>query len=208
MSTTAKDVFQRHAKPASRLHGDVQRLARQEGGTPPWDREEQHEKQQNQKKAAGIKSGLVRGGRGKLRRSVIQAAFARLKLTHKYQPYSGDSIAALQREYRSLLGKGDGAARPRTPPTGNEVISLVSSIDSFDDLEEVYFHLQGKGDGAARPRITLTDDELDREVSVLLTLADLSETDRQALIKVSRETLIKDLKALGIRSKRSIQRSR
>lgn len=207
MSTTPKDLFQRHAIPPSRLHDAVQRLARQEGWTPPWDREEQHEEQQSQKKAAGKKSGLVRGSRGELRRSVIQAAYAQLKPTHKYQPYSGDSIDALQREYLSLLGKGGGTARPRTLPTDDEVISSVSSIDSFDDLEEVYFYLQGKGDGAARPRITLTDDELDRLVSVLLTLADLSETDRQALIKVSRETLIQGLKQLGVKSRRRKQRS-
>jgi hypothetical protein len=208
MSTTPKDLFQRHTIPPSPLHDAVQRLARQEGWTPPWDREEQHEEQQSQKKAAGKKSGLVRGGRGELRRSIIQAAYAELKPAHKYQPYSDDSIDALQRRYLSFLGKGDSAARTPTPPTDDEVISLVSSIESFDDLEEVYFHLQRKGDGAARPSITLTDDELDLLVSVVLTIADLSETDRQALIKVSRETLIKGLKQLGVKSRRRMQRSR
>jgi hypothetical protein len=38
----------------------VQRLARQEGWTPPWDREEQHEEQQSQKKAR-LRLERVRG---------------------------------------------------------------------------------------------------------------------------------------------------
>jgi hypothetical protein len=165
------------------------------------------EEQQSQKKSAGKKSGCARAGRAELRRSVIQVAFSYLKPTHKYQPYSDDSIDALQRQYLHLLGKGSSAVKSRTPLTNDEVISSVSSINSFDDLEEVYLSLRDKGDGAARPRATQTDDELDRAVSVQLTLADLSASNRQALLKAKRETLKKDMKLLGIRSMRQIKRS-
>ena len=51
----------------------------------------------------------------------------------------------------------------------------------------------------------LTDDELDLNISVLLTIADLPETDRQALQKVSLETLRSGLMQLGVKGRRRAQ---
>jgi hypothetical protein len=67
------------------------------------------------------------------------------------------------------------------------------SDEAIDALEIVY-------------RRFLTADD-DHGVLVSCMLEALSKADRQALITMSRETLIKDLKVLGIRSRRSVQRS-
>src|ERR1035437_1104585 len=103
MSTPPKDLFQRHANPPSRLHDAVQKLARQGGWTPPWDREEQHEEQQSQKKTAGKLSGLSRERRAKLRRYIGGAAYWGLKPAYRNQPYSTTSIEVLREEYLNIL---------------------------------------------------------------------------------------------------------
>jgi hypothetical protein len=102
-STALGELFRWYAIPPTSLHQAVQEAARQEGWTPPWNREEQ----QNQKKAAGQKSGFMRGGRTAIRRHFIKTAFKRLEPAYRAQPYSDHSIDALKREYRELLA-GDG----------------------------------------------------------------------------------------------------
>jgi hypothetical protein len=145
------EFFQWHAILPTPLHEALQEAARQEGWTAPWDREDQ----EVQKKAAGKKSGAIRGGLAGLRRSLVEDARARLKPAYRAHPYSTQSIDDLHREYRYLLTEGS-----------YDVGSLGS-----------------------------------------LKLLALSEADRQTLIKVKRETLIKDLKVLGIHSKRQKPRS-
>ena len=82
MSGSLKDLFHRFKTPPTRTHDEVQRRAKEAGWTPPWDHEERQKEQQHQKKAAGKKSALVRGGRAELRRLMIQAAYAHLNPTH------------------------------------------------------------------------------------------------------------------------------
>ena len=102
MSTPLNDLFRLYAIPPSPLHEAVQEAARQEGWTPPGD----HEEQQSQKKTAGERSGLMRGGRAEIRRSLIEAARARLKsASHRRQPFSIHSIRALEKEYLSLFAE-------------------------------------------------------------------------------------------------------
>ena len=209
MSASLKDLFHRFSTPPTPTHAEVQRRAREAGWTPPWDREEQ----QSQKKAAGRNSALVRGGRGEIRLSIIEAAYVRLSPTHKNQPYSEDSIDALREGYLSLLGKGP--PQSSVPPTKDELdlfASAVSDIaelpeaDRIDALQEEYYSIQSKG-GAPRSSILLTEDELDLLILAVLTIPKLSETDKQALQKVSRETLRKGLMQLGVKSTRRIKRS-
>ena len=120
MSKSLNDLFRRwYGIPPSPLHLAVQEAARQEGWTPPWDREEQHSK----KKMAGKKSGLMRAGRAEIRRSVIQIARARLKLF--YEPYAKASIDALHKEYRNLLGEGGGENCASLAKNGNDLCLLV-----------------------------------------------------------------------------------
>ena len=207
MNNPPKDLFKRYATPPTPLHDAVQKWARKEGWTPPWDREEQQKEQQHQKKAAGKKSALARGERADLRRLIIQAAYARLNPAQKHQPYSNASIDALKEEYLSLLGKG--APLPRTAPTDDELelfTSAVSAItqlpepDRLDALSDEYDSLLYKSHGAPRP--TMTEEAFDLGIAVLKARLELSEADLQALQQVSRETLRKGLMQLGIKSKR------
>ena len=144
MSTTPKDLFRLYAIPPSSLHEAVQKLARQEGWMPPWDREEQQKVQQSQKKAAGKSSGLMRKGRVKLRRLYVKIAFERLQPAYQMQPFSVTSLDALEAAYRTLLAEG------------NQDPDLLMSAAPF---------------------------------------------------KAGRETIINDLKQLGVKSRRRTQRS-
>jgi hypothetical protein len=94
---------------------------------------------------AGRSSGMARAGRADIRRVFVKAAFEQLKPAHRFQPYSDDSIDALGRKYRELLGEG-----------GVDPDFLISKAPFF---------------------------------------------------RAKRETLIKDLKTLGIRSKRRRRRT-
>ena len=167
MTTSLRDLFRRYAIP-SPLHKAVQEAARQEGWTPPWDRYGRHE-EHRKNKMAGETSGLVRGWRASLRRTLVQAAHRQLKPTsYQRQPFSEDSIDALQRAYRNFLAAGDALVESGGPlvEDGDDFVSLIPSL-----------------------------------------LAGLPKPHRQALKKVSRETLKKDLKGLRIRSKHRQQRS-
>lgn len=127
--------------------------------------------------AAGKSSGATRAKLAKLRQFFVLAAFERLKPTYQYEPFSDYSIDALVKEFRR---------RPKPnpnlhldPPLG-EYESIVSRRPAYSD------RLMGL---------------LDEAISVLL------EGKAGRLYGASRETLIKDLKALGIRSKRRVHRS-
>ena len=158
----------------------MQRLARQEGWTPPWDREEQHEEQQSQKKAAGKKSGLIREMRAKLHRSIFIVVYLQLKPAYRNQPYSTKSIDVVREEYLKIL-HGE-------PNNLLDVacIKLAENQNALTPLGAYMFHFC---------------------LPLLMKLPRLSQNDRQILENISDETLKKDMKLLGIRSKRSKKRS-
>jgi len=104
MSKPLNDLFRWYAIPPSLLHWAVQEAAKQEGWTPPWDREEQ----QSKKKTAGKKSGLVRAGHAAIRRHFVRVAFDRLPLINRIEPFSAHSIRALEAAYRSLVTDENG----------------------------------------------------------------------------------------------------
>jgi hypothetical protein len=100
------EFFRPYGIPPTPLHEALQEAARQAGWTAPWDREEQ----KTQKHMAGKKSGSMRAGRAKIRLLYVQAAFDRLKPAYRRQPFSEDSIFALQAEYRKVIAEsGDPA---------------------------------------------------------------------------------------------------
>jgi hypothetical protein len=160
LNTTLRDLFRWHAIQPSPFHQAVQDAARQEGWTPPWDREEQRAK----KKVAGKISGIKRGLRTEWRRTIIGEAYSRLKPRHRVNPYAEESVNALIGEYRNLVEEGC---------KGNLLAPRADDFISF--LPEL--------------------------------LSALSQKDQQGLQNVGREALLKDMKALGIRSKRQQQRS-
>jgi hypothetical protein len=59
-----------------------------------------------EKTTAGKKSGLLRRRRAGLRHLFVKVAFNRLKRPYQIQPFSDQSIDALQEEYRKLLAEG------------------------------------------------------------------------------------------------------
>jgi hypothetical protein len=224
MSTSPKDLFKRYTTPPTPTHDAVQKWARKEGWVPPWDREEQN-------MLAGKKSGLRRAQRAKLRLSIVQLAYAELDPSYKHEPFSDETIGALQRGYLFHLGKGDGGASSRRPLTEaesdaieGEFCSLMGKLmegrvapteirlseNDFEAFQDAAFSLSNKlmakGEG---PRLShLTDDELDLKISVVLAISDLSEAERHALQKVSPSTLRKCLIKLSVESPRRIGGSR
>jgi hypothetical protein len=99
----------------------MQEAAKREGWIPPWIREEQ----QNQKKAAGKRSGSMRAARAQIRLSVVKVARARLTPEQRREPYANDSIEALCKEYRKLLAGGGGENCVSLARDGNDLCLLV-----------------------------------------------------------------------------------
>jgi hypothetical protein len=150
------------------------------------DRREKHEKQQRKKKIAGEKSGLVRAARVKIRRYFVRAAFERLKPAHQKNPFADESITALEAEFRKSPTKGD--------------YSLDPSMSYDFEPPEAAFETINWGAPRRKSSAELEDafdammDTLNRFGFDLLVSAVSG--------KESRDTLKKDMIALGIRSKR------
>ena len=133
----------------------------------------------SKKSEAGKASGIARANLTWVRRFLVLSAFERLELKNQVQPYSSELIDALEDEFSS----------PKV-------------FNPFPQLEPPLLHYESVVNPAARvpseKLMAMIDDEL-----VDLLKKGIPEFVRQA----SRETLISDLKALGIRSKRRKQRS-
>ena len=66
---------------------------------------ERLKEQQNQKKTAGKKSAIARAGRAAKRHLIVKRAFGQLNSLQRAQPYSANSMNALETAYRRLLIK-------------------------------------------------------------------------------------------------------
>jgi hypothetical protein len=93
------DYFRWDGIPPTRLHEALQDGARQAGWTAPWELKDQ----KPQKKKAGKRSGISRGGRMEIRRSLVYNALRQLNPKHQTKPYSNTSLEALRRKYDHLL---------------------------------------------------------------------------------------------------------
>jgi hypothetical protein len=100
-ATTLRDLFE-HVLPPSPLHQAVQHAARQAGWSPPWELPDQTSNRQK----AGKSSGVSRGGRMGLRRSLLMLARMQLSPEHRRTPYSNAAFGALRTQYDYLLSKG------------------------------------------------------------------------------------------------------
>ena len=125
------------------------------------------------KRTAGKRSGVKRAKIAVLRRFFVLSAFERLKAIHRIQPFSLASIDALVEEFR------------RSHQQDSRLQLLEPRLS---DDEVVVKRLQ-------YPPSERSNALLDEAVTIAL------ELKGEMLASVNRETLIKDLKALGIRSK-------
>lgn len=134
----------------------------------------------SKKRLAGKSSGVRRAKLAKLRQFFVLAAFERLIPTYQMQPFSDEAIDALEEEFRRQT--------KRSPD-----LNLDLSPDHYEFIVP----------SRRRPTSDKLTALLDEAVSVALEGA----SNARSPFKASRETLIKDLKALGIRSNRRRQRS-
>jgi hypothetical protein len=118
---------------------------------------------------AGKASGIKRAKLVKVRRWFVLSAYEQLQPKHRNQPYSLESLDALENEFRNPTTSGEFAC----DATGRRI---------------------GKAPGPWSERL----EAMFYEITPFLP-----ETLGSIKKHVGRETLIKDLKALGIKSKRS-----
>jgi len=132
------------------------------------------------KSKAGKRSGYERAGQATMRRFLVQCAFERLKPTEKLQPFSLHSLRALEEELRK--------------PVPDEW------VEDWNPYLKKFVRR-----GLRHPPLSSKAEQILDEVMRFLAVKERqspSESPRQ----MSRDTLIKDLKALRIRSKRRTQR--
>jgi hypothetical protein len=130
----------------------------------------------SKKNKAGRASGIKRAKMCRVRRFWVLSAFEKLKPTHQKQPYSSESINALEEEFRNP-SLGQDPLPQLDPPLGEyESVLDPSWPVPSEKLMRMMFEMR---------------DDLDVDLSTM-----------QSIRRASRETLIRDLKALGVRSKR------
>jgi hypothetical protein len=133
---------------------------------------------------AGKASGNKRAKMRNVRRYLVLRAFEQLKPAHQSQPSSSDSITALVNEFRQPSSQHD--PLPKLDPPLSDYESVVD------------------------PSMPAPSDK--RMAMMFKVWDDLSDVYRdpkamESIRRAKRDTLIADLKALGIRSKRSKKRS-
>lgn len=126
MGKPLNELFRQYAIPPSPLHWAVQEAAKQEGWSPPWDREEQLAK----KKAAGKHSALMRAGRANIRRHFVRVAFDLLPLKNRTEPFSVKSIRALEEAYRGLFTENPDLLKSAPFKAGRE--TLIKDLKLLD----------------------------------------------------------------------------
>jgi hypothetical protein len=131
----------------------------------------------SKKIVAGKASGVKRTKLTTMRRFFVLAAYEQLLPKYRNQPYSLEALDALEKEFRS--------------PTRDDYTFSVTNTGK----------LGPRTGSARRPASERLAAMLDDVVPLLI------EETAVLARKASRETLIKDLKALGIKSKRRDKRS-
>jgi hypothetical protein len=131
----------------------------------------------SKKSEAGKRSGIKRAKIARLRQLIVRGAFEKLKRANQIQPFATESIDKLQEELR------------KSPqPSSN----LDLTLDEYETI--------------VAPRKPNSDKYWAIFDEVFDTLIK-EGTDSASLRTVKHETLLKDLKALGIKSSRRKQRS-
>jgi hypothetical protein len=198
MSSPPKDLFKRFDTPPSPTHDAVQKWARHEGWTAPWDRKQQRSE-------AGKKSGLVRAARERLRRDIVSILYGNLDSAYRNQPFSTKSIKALHDEYLKVLH------REREDNVLDAAVNRFSArelIEAFNDIYQKGNFLDVMSNMIFSQKDWSRDPCRVRFIQrTCLDLHRLSETDLRFLSRASRETLKKDLKSMNVRGRQRTRRS-
>jgi hypothetical protein len=179
MSAPPKDLFKRHTTRPVPLHAAVQGQAREVGRTPPLDNKEQQKEQPSQQKEAGKLSARVRKERADLRQRTVEVVYDQLKPAYRSQPYSTETFRVVKDAYLRVI-------RQEPDNVLDKAVLKLAAQAGRDARDEYRFRFC---------------------LSLLLEIPKLSEADREILGRVSEDTLIKDFKQLGIRSRRKQKRS-
>ena len=137
------------------------------------------------KRKAGKSSGVKRAKLARLRRFLVLSAFEGLKPTYQLQPFSDAAIDALEEKFRRS-----------SENISNSDLNLDLPLDDYETI--------------VRPSPRHSDKWqalFDEFINMMMCEHIVDFADFASLRRASRDTLIKDLKALGIRSKYRKQRS-
>jgi hypothetical protein len=149
----------------------------------------------------GKQSGRVRAARTDFRRRIVAMVHERLKPAYRNQPFSTQALDGLRDEYLKVVnGEDDNVFRRmlRGAPKNADLDALVQSMRPPSPQQIIT---------KSRPTLKKPVGTPD-QIKVLLhwapeiAISKLSDNDRQFLKQVSHDTLLKDLKELGIRSRR------
>ena len=110
-----RNLFHWHGIPPSARHSILQKVAKEEGWIPPWEREEQRQQQKQKKRLAGKTSGRSRAALAEIRRSLVRITREGLTPEQRREPYADNSIDALCQRYRNLLHENTGSRGPLDP---------------------------------------------------------------------------------------------
>jgi hypothetical protein len=151
----------------------------------------------------GKQSGQVRRERSCLRRRLVVMVHEQLKPAYQNQPFSTQALDALRDEYLKVLnGEEDNvfarmlyALCPSLSPEADAWVQSMRPLGSRRIISEPRRRVLQK------PAVPPDQNKILLHWAIERDISNLSDTDRQFLKQVSHDTLLKDLKALGIRSR-------
>jgi hypothetical protein len=151
----------------------------------------------------GKQSGHVRRARSGLRRRIVAMVHEQLKPAYQNQPFSTEALDVLRDEYLKVLnGDEDNVFRRMLhalcPNPSPELDALVQSMmpPSFQQI------ITKARPALEKPAVTPDRNKVLLHWALERDISNLSDSDRHFLKQMSHDTLLKDLKALGIRSRR------
>ena len=213
MKERREDLSAKISSPADPFGEEAQRRAMKRRRTSLSIPKQQREKERKQKQEAGKQSARVRAARSGLRRRIVAMVHEQLKPAYRNQPFSTQALDVLRDEYLKVLnGEKDEYRKVLNGEKDNVFRRMLR--DDAENEADVDALVQSMMPRSSQQIITKSRPALEKpvltpdQIKVLLhwglerDISNLSDTDRQILKQVSHETLLKDLKELGIRSRR------
>jgi len=203
MKERREDLSAKISSPADPFGEETQRRAMKRRRTSLSIPKQQREKERKQKKEAGKQSARVRAARSGLRRRIVAMVHEQLKPAYRNQPFSTQALDVLRDEYLKVLNGENGEkdnlfCRMLRDDAETDLDALVQSMmpRSFQRI------IIKSRPALEKPVLTPDETKVLLHLALEVDISNLSDTDRQILKQVSHETLLKDLKELGIRSRR------